>query len=180
MSFLLPLFEEKCWNPFFWLSVLLFHDQQSSRTRFSSVSSIFVLLALEILSDVVAQTWLSCYLLVLQLRSVKPNGIFSDRLVVSALAVFCVSAGLCLQVKLQRCLPFKHKVSNGKRLHEFCCFSIKTLFSELSRSKTDVRLELEKIRIFLKYNRTRLICNWLWFVDWCHSATRWRYFRISH
>ncbi|CAB1432776.1 unnamed protein product [Pleuronectes platessa] len=24
--------------------------------------------------------------------------------------MLCVSAGLCLQVKLQRCLPFKHKL----------------------------------------------------------------------
>ena len=28
-------------------------------------------------------------------------------------AMLCVSAGLCLQVKLQRCLPFKHKVSSS-------------------------------------------------------------------
>lgn len=29
--------------------------------------------------------------------------------------MFYVSAGLCLQVKLQRCLPFKHKVSTKGR-----------------------------------------------------------------
>ena len=58
--------------------------------------------------------------------------------------MFCGSAGLCLQVKLQRCLPFKHKVSEELKFTEVCCFFTLLLntrsFSSCMKSAASVKL----------------------------------------